>query len=683
MASKEPHESLVAAGVKPSALLAPRRTLWERLRFLLVLVVALWLVGLTGLVVLVVFRPPAEPASPTLDEPAVQTLVAGALAEITPPVSPDATQTSGAPEVAQAETPATSPPDGDAGTPTATQTSAPTPTPSVQMRFAADTETVPADGHTIIPLTVEVQLSPPVPGWVVRFRADAGTLDVDDEVNLVPDSDGMAVIEAIYTPPDQAGVVNIYASLVNAAGEVVREQVVALQVIDEVLEVVWLLDGEPIAAEGPAYLPTSAAGENGLALRLARAGDGEVLGTYTVVVRAEDGGVLVEGEEAIEVDVPPGAEVPLNITPPPDLSAFRLSVTLPGGETDTREIIPMVAAELVTAVLEPPGEGLAVCGEGDRTRQLALSLAVTTESTGDHPLLLSYEVVLGNTPDTPLFQDGDGEPWAPGEVRQVFAAPVDGDEASLTLFLVDGDWTTSEGVLIPEDAVMFYAGAPGLARFTIQDAVSGTEAETPVMVPVGLRRVRMAPPSEAEAPVALENGVVYRFNPRRTVPPGPESGGGVMYTLANGDDESVPVLVTFWARGVYLTQDAGDVATLNAVLSTELGLLDAIPATTSLDWFRSLVNVAGGVRSAESSNPDLLFPADAGPFEMSYYGERVPLGEDLTNDLHRLYALGTAPTGALAVWPEACPLLPPTPTPTGVPPTPSETPMPSLTPPQF
>ncbi|MBN1286901.1 MAG: hypothetical protein JXB47_15990 [Anaerolineae bacterium] len=667
-------QALIAAGVKPSALVAPPKPLWQRLRGVLVFGAAVWLVALTALAALAAWaalRPPEATPVP-LDERAVQTLIAGALAQITAPAAQPGAVTGSAPQ-----TPTAAPTD------TATPAPIPTSTPAAQMRFSAATDTVPADGHTTVALTVGVQITPPAPGWSVRLRADAGALDAG-EFALTPNPDGAAAVEAVYTPPtDRTGVVNVYATLLDDAGRAVSEQVVALQVIDEALAVVWLQDGEPLDDGGPAYLPVTG-GESGLAFRLVRADGGAVLGTYTVTARVSGSEARIGGMEAVEIEAPPGAAVPLDITPAPDMAPFDLTITLPNGETAVRALVPMTPAASVTAALAPAGEGLAVCGAGDRTRQLTLALSVETEGEAGHPLLVSYEVVLGEARDAPLFRDADGARWAPGEVRQMFAAPERGGAASLTLFLVDGDWAASEGgAAIPGGAPVFYADAPGLARFTIRDAVSGVAAAEPVMVPVGLRRVRLAAPGASTAAVRLDGGGDYQFNPRRSAPPGPESGGGVLYTLDGGDAASVRVLATFWVRSVYLTQDAGDMATLGAVVSAEIGLTDAIPATTSLDWFRSLIRAAGGgVRSAEASNPDLLLPAGSAPVEVSYYGEREALDADVTNDLHRVYTVGTAPAGALAAWPALCPLVPPTPTATPVPPTPTETPTPSATPPQ-
>ncbi len=661
----DPRKALVSSGVRPSRLIAPRR---RRLRMAAVGALILWPVLLAALVLLA--SGGASPPSPSVDEAEVQTLVAEALPGAVSPTPLDTAPPTPAPGETALSSPIASSTPTSAATPT--ETSAPV---SAEMAVTPQQAAVPIGGQAALPIAVEVRFAEPVEGWRVRFSADIGAV-APVEVALSPDDDGAAVAEAEYTPPvDQAGtVVDVYIELLDASGDVVQMEQVVVELEVEPLEAVWLHGEQEVPVDAGALYVAGAAP---LAFRLVRADGEPVRGTYTVALEAEGG--TLDGERTAEIEVPPGAEVPVDFQPASGAGDTALSLTLPDGRTSTMQVVFVPPVEQITAVLDPPWEGLAVCGEGDAVRWMSLVLeAVYAEggAAGSYPLFLSYEVVLGEDFGASLFRDAGGQPWRAETPVMLQASPAGAPPA---LILADGDWEPDEP--IAGETLVMYADAPGLARFTLRDPASGDAVGVPLVVPVGLRRVRLAAPGETQAPVSLDNGTAYRFNPKRTGPPDEESGEAVLYTLANPGPDGVRVLAPFWVRAAYFSQDANDVATLRIAAVGAVGRTDAIPATTSIGWFRSLAETAGDVLSAENSNPDLLLPGEAGDIYVSYYGESLTLGEGAENNMYRVYAPGLAPPDALEVWPEPCPDEPPPPAPSAIPPTPMPSPTPIPSPP--
>jgi hypothetical protein len=172
---------------------------------------------------------------------------------------------------------------------------------------------------------------------------------------------------------------------------------------------------------------------------------------------------------------------------------------------------------------------------------------------------------------------------------------------------------------------------------------------------VGQRRVRLkmpntVPEGSTRAPIYLDDGTELLFSTERYN--WPENDDAAFYTLDRPGPASVRVLVPFWVRATYVTQDTSRIVTLHPAADELDGRTDAVPASISIEWFRGAVNVSGGAVTSVEEMPDLLF--EAGGFQVNHFDEIESI-RDTPAGIYRVYGTGEASPDALAVWPAACP----------------------------
>jgi hypothetical protein len=652
MAKRKPEVSrkaLIAAGVRPSSLIPPKRRNWQGFA---VLAAAVWLVVITALAVAALARPAGttEPTATTVAD-------AGSTSPEPATAAPGATTIAAATEITD-----TTPPT-DAATPsaTATATTPPTatPVPAIQMDVSAQAAVVPADGRTTTSITAAVHTGEIIEGWTVRFEPSLGMVS-PEEVPLLPAEDGSLTVTTAYIPPAlESGRAYIDAILHNAEGEPLYAQQVVIEVEHEALQIAWQMSSRDITGDELVYIPSPPLDDepSPLTFRLLREDGEPVTGTYAVEVSALGG--TLGAEDSIDFIVTPGTDPVVDYRPADDADAFGVTATLPDGSTASVQLQPIRPAGEITGRLTPAWIGLAICGEGDDellpagalTLQTKVSFEDGDDMDGDtYPLVVSYERLI--EPDNPaaMFTRGeDRMPWLPGETLILDVPPGSDGRPTLELMLYDGDAEVAGAG--PLD---LFAAAPGLARFVVRDYVSAARFDS-AAIPVGQRRVRLKMPNTvpeggARAPIYLTDGTELQFSTERYN--WPENDDAAFYTLDQPDAASVRVLVPFWVRATYVTQDTSSIVTLHPADDELDGRTDAVPASISIEWFRGAVNVSGGAVTSVEEMPDLLFAA--GDFRVNHFDEIESI-RDTPAGIYRVYGAGEASPDALAAWPAACP----------------------------